>query len=114
LFHATWRATENKKSHCKIELKILQTFGKLGLIMPEICHFYGIVIAMFYNEYEKPHFHARYAEYTAQIFIEDFSIKKGKLPNRAYKLVKEWAHRHQAELLEMYNTKNIDKLPPLE
>ena len=82
--------------------------------MPEICNFYGIVIAMFYNEYEKPHFHARYAEYSAQIFIDDLSIKNGKLPKRAYKLVKEWAQQHKDELLDMYMTKNFVKLPPLE
>jgi hypothetical protein len=31
--------------------------------MPEICRFLGIVIAMYYNDHEPPHFHAYYGEY---------------------------------------------------
>jgi hypothetical protein len=30
--------------------------------MPEISRFYGIVIRMFYNEHQPPHFHALYGE----------------------------------------------------
>jgi hypothetical protein len=81
--------------------------------MPEICKFYGIVIAMFFNEFEVPHFHAKYAEFTAQISISDMSIMSGELPNRAMRLIREWGAIHQAELLEMYNTKEIHKLTPL-
>jgi len=28
--------------------------------MPEICRFYGIIIAMFYDDHNPPHFHARH------------------------------------------------------
>ncbi len=28
--------------------------------MPEICRFYGIIIAMFFDDHNPPHFHARY------------------------------------------------------
>jgi len=31
--------------------------------MPTISVFYGIVIAMFYDDHQPPHFHARYAEH---------------------------------------------------
>ena len=31
--------------------------------MPEISRFFGIIIAVFYNEPNPPHFHARYGEY---------------------------------------------------
>lgn len=34
--------------------------------MPEISRFFGIVIAMYYNEHNPPHFHVRYNEYEAQ------------------------------------------------
>jgi len=30
--------------------------------VPTISVFYGIVIAMFFNDHDPPHFHARYAE----------------------------------------------------
>ena len=28
--------------------------------MPEICHFYGIVITMYLPDHNPPHFHVRY------------------------------------------------------
>jgi|APIni6443716594_1056825.scaffolds.fasta_scaffold1277060_2 hypothetical protein len=31
--------------------------------MPGISRFFGIIIAMFYNEHNSPHFHARYGEF---------------------------------------------------
>ena len=30
--------------------------------MPEVSRFYGIVIAMYFNEHNPPHFHAKYGE----------------------------------------------------
>ncbi len=42
--------------------------------MPEISRFYGMVIAMFYDEHNPPHFHARYGEQKASIKIEDFTL----------------------------------------
>jgi hypothetical protein len=35
--------------------------------MPEISRFLGIIIAMFYDEHNPPHFHVRYGEYKAEI-----------------------------------------------
>ena len=35
--------------------------------MPEISRFYGIIIAMFYDEHNPPHFHARYGGYKVSI-----------------------------------------------
>ena len=67
--------------------------------MPEISRFYGIVIAMFYDEHNPPHFHARYGGYKAAIRIEDFTILEGMLPPRALGLVMEWVAMHKDELL---------------
>lgn len=39
--------------------------------MPEISRFFGIVIYMFYNEHFPPHFHAKYTEYEAVIWLPD-------------------------------------------
>jgi hypothetical protein len=35
--------------------------------MPEISRFYGIVIKMFFDDHQPPHFHAEYAEFEALI-----------------------------------------------
>jgi hypothetical protein len=31
--------------------------------MPELCRFYGIVVKMFYDDHNPPHFHAEYGEH---------------------------------------------------
>lgn len=66
--------------------------------MPEISRFYGIVIRMFFDDHQPPHFHAEYGEYEALINIHTLAIFSGKLPPRALGLVMEWALMHQDEL----------------
>ena len=57
--------------------------------MPEISRFYGIIIKMYYDDHNPPHFHAEYGEYQALIRIEDFTLMKVDLPPRALGLVME-------------------------
>ncbi len=70
--------------------------------MPEISRFYGIVIKMFYDDHNPPHFHVEYNEYKAIITIED-GIVEGKLPRRALNLVYEWLDLHKSELQGNWN-----------
>jgi len=67
--------------------------------MPEISRFFGIVIAIFYDDHNPPHFHARYESFKAIIDINNLAIIEGKLPPRVYGLVAEWAAMHKEELL---------------
>jgi len=67
--------------------------------MPEICRFFGIVIAMYYKEHMPPHFHAKYAAYRASFSIQDLKIIEGGLPRRAVSLVLEWAFQRRDDLL---------------
>ncbi len=39
---------------------------------------------------------------------------EGDLPNRAKKLVLEWANLNQNELMNMWNEQKFRKLPPLD
>lgn len=50
--------------------------------MPKISVFFGIIIEMYFEDHNPPHFHARYGEFKAEILIEDFSVKAGNLPPR--------------------------------
>ena len=68
--------------------------------MPEISRFLGIIIVMYYQEHNPPHFHVRYNEYKAAISINDLALLKGKLPPKVFGLVIEWASQHQNELME--------------
>jgi hypothetical protein len=67
--------------------------------MPRISAFYGIVIAMYFDDHPPPHFHAKYGEHHAQIAIASGAVLHGSLPRRALTLVREWAELHRAELL---------------
>ncbi len=66
--------------------------------MPEICRFYGIIIAMFYDDHNPPYFHARYGKDGAAIEINSLRVLEGQIPPRALGLVMEWASQHQKEL----------------
>lgn len=83
--------------------------------MPEIARFYGIVIKMFFKpkEHDPSHIHAIYGEYVGIFDLNTMTMTEGDLPKKAQDLVLEWLSRYNNELLEMWNTQSIKKLPPL-
>ncbi|MDA2924830.1 DUF4160 domain-containing protein [Acidobacteria bacterium AH-259-L09] len=85
--------------------------------MPEISRFYGIVIKMFFDDHEPPHFHVEYAEHQAVVSIETLALIGGTLPPRALGLVAEWTALHQEELREAWqrakNLEPVDRIDPL-
>jgi hypothetical protein len=50
--------------------------------MPEISRFYGIIVAMFFDDHNPPHFHARYGGEK----MEDKKIKTKTIENCSEKL----------------------------
>ena len=86
--------------------------------MPEISRFFGIIIAMYYNDHPPPHFHVRYGQQKAIIEIQSLSILEGKLSPRVVGLVIEWAASHQAELLHNWELARqqepLESVQPLE
>ena len=68
--------------------------------MPTVSDFYGIYIQMYFDDKHAPHFHAIYAEYRALIAVSNCHIMAGQIPNRAYRLVREWWRLYRAELEE--------------
>ena len=75
---------------------------------------YGIIIKLFFSDHPPPHFHAIYGDYNALFNLETLEIIEGDLPNRATKMVVEWAKIYQLELLKMWKTQEFNKLPPLK
>ncbi len=83
--------------------------------MPEISRFFGIIIAMFFDDHNPPHFHARYGNDNAVIKIPDLTVLEGYLQPRALGLVMEWAAIHRDELLSDWElAKNKKPLFPVE
>ncbi|NMG60169.1 DUF4160 domain-containing protein [Geitlerinema sp. P-1104] len=52
-------------------------------------------------------------EYNALISIESLDVMEGDLPRRAEKMVLEWARLYQKELLQIWQSQEFIKLPPL-
>jgi hypothetical protein len=86
--------------------------------MPEISRFLGIVIKMFFDDHNPPHFHAEYGEDLALIDIRNLSVFSGRLPPRVMGLVIEWATIHYQELIVDWerarSQKDLLKIAPLE
>jgi hypothetical protein len=85
--------------------------------MPEISRFLGIVITMYFNDHDPPHFHVRYGEHRATIAIDPLELRAGRLPPRVLGLVTEWAELHRPELMENWTTLaaggNFKRIAPL-
>ena len=85
--------------------------------MPTISQFFGIIIRMYYDEHNPPHFHA---EYQGRKALFDFSgnIIRGNLWSRtATRLTREWIDLHVAELEKDWDLaregKEIKQIEPL-
>ena len=85
--------------------------------MPEISHFLGISIYIYFKDHNPPHFHAKYGNYEITIEIES-GIITGKFPKRALSAVLDWYNLHKKELMQDWNLatkgKPLKKIKPLE
>lgn len=85
--------------------------------MPEISRFLGIVIYMYFNDHNPPHFHAKYGEHQAAIAIVSLGIEEGSLPARILSLVVEWGMEHRDELMRNWESLRVSgqyrKIAPL-
>jgi hypothetical protein len=79
--------------------------------MPEISRFFGLVIQMYFDDHEPPHFHARLGSAEAKIGVCPVELLGGHLPTRHLALVLLWARLHEAELRECWRRIQRD-LPP--
>ena len=73
--------------------------GTIGDV-PTISRFYGIVIAMYFDDHGHPHFHARHAGLEGKIRVDQIEVIESTLEVRQLRLVLAWAELHQQELLE--------------
>ena len=85
--------------------------------MPELSRFYGVVIKMYYNDHNPPHFHAEYGSDQMVVDANTLAVIGGRISPRATGLVMEWAAQHQSELLQAWqqarNMEPLDRIDPL-
>lgn len=86
--------------------------------MPEISRFFGIILRMFHQEHNPPHFHA---EFQGKKAVFDFqgNILRGDLGSKtAVKLVREWVDLRVTELetdwMLAMKGHEIKKIEPLD
>ena len=60
--------------------------------MPEVSRFFGIIIIMYYNDHNPPHFHVRYGHQKGLIDIATLSQMDGSLSSRVIGMVREWVN----------------------
>ena len=86
--------------------------------MPYVSMFFGIIIRMFHNEHNPPHFHAEYHGQKGLFDLNGNMIKGNMKSNTAKNLIKEWVMLHREELLNNWNNAakggDIDKIAPLD
>ena len=86
--------------------------------MPEISRFFGIIVRMFFDEHNPPHFHVEYQGAKA-VFDFHGNITRGSLNSKtATRLVRDWADQHADALIDNWQRalefKSINPIPPLE
>ena len=89
--------------------------------MPTISMFYGIIVALMYEDNDRhhlPHFHVRYQDSRASIAIEDGRLLAGGFPPKQLKLVQAWVELHRDELLANWELavsgEEPYRIPPLQ
>lgn len=86
--------------------------------MPEISRFYGIVIKMFFDDHNPPHFHAFYGGDEVLIDITTLAVFAGHFPPRALGILIEWTTLHQQDLVKDWEKARrhepLDKIEPLK
>ncbi len=86
--------------------------------MPEISRFFGIIIRMYFDDHNPPHFHAIYGSEEMLVGIDPIMILEGSMKRRAISMVLEWAAVHQYELMRnwklLHNDSAAEKIEPLD
>ena len=75
--------------------------------MPEICRFFCIIIAMYFDEHNPLRFHVQYNEYRASMDMRTLNFI------RVRGLVEKWAELHRDELLRMWETADFHRIQTL-
>jgi hypothetical protein len=79
--------------------------------VPTISRFYGITIRMYFADHAPPHFHAVYAGAEAVIAIATGEVLRGAFPERALRMVREWASIHRDELAANWERTQLPAQP---
>ncbi|MDO4502528.1 MAG: DUF4160 domain-containing protein [Coriobacteriia bacterium] len=78
--------------------------------MPSISMFFGIVIYMYADDHNPPHFHACYQDFEG-VFSLDGDLIQGEFPRKQLRLVSAWVELHRDELRANWDLAKNDEPP---
>jgi hypothetical protein len=81
--------------------------------VPTISRFFGISIAMFFDDHGPPHFHARHAEGSAKVRIDTLEAIESSLGRRQLRFVLAWAELHQENWRRARAGETLQPVEPL-
>ena len=86
--------------------------------MPIISAFHGIVIRMYYQEHEPPHFHAEHRDQQGKFDFDGTMLAGNIRSGTALHLIRQWTALHRSELeLNWENVRKgraLDSIEPLD
>jgi len=86
--------------------------------MPIVSAFFGIIIRMFFDDHNPPHFHAEHQGQEAEVDFEGRIIEGEINSSTARRLIKQWARSHRTELEANWKRakalKSLSQIAPLE
>jgi hypothetical protein len=109
---ASWRASADQN----VSAQTTDLFVNIREV-PTISRFFGITITMYFDDHGHPHFHARHADGSARIRIDEIQEIDSSLGRRQLRLVFAWAELHREELLENWRRarshETLNEIDPL-
>lgn len=83
--------------------------------MPTISRFYGLVVAMYFDDHTPAHFHVAHGDREAKVRIDTLEVIDSTLTTRDLRLVLGWAKLHQDELAANWTRARAgETLKPIE
>jgi hypothetical protein len=86
--------------------------------MPVVSVFFGIVVTMFYNDHDPPHFHAEYQGQRGKFDLNGEIIVGSIRSKTALRLIREWTLLHRLDIEANWeNTKlgrSLERIRPLD
>ena len=79
--------------------------------MPTVAIVEGVRIRLYADEHPPPHFHAVYAEFSAQIEIGSLRVMNGSLPPATLSVVLSWAMARQDVLKRTWDIVTAGEKP---
>ena len=79
--------------------------------MPVVAIVAGVIIRLYYDDHDPPHFHAIFGSDEMIIRISDKAVLAGTLPISKRRLILEWADENRSALQAAWNHCRVGEKP---